>query len=339
MLSIFKIQEEETYIKHMHEVDINETNDHGFNALVNANMDKMKWLILYGINVNHIDNEGKNILFYPHMPIRFLIESGADVNALDSNGHCLLHNASKTKIDNIIDGGFDFKKHSDLSYLDYKQIRRVINRISLDVLETLTINPDVKDRKKSNIIFEMHDIEKVKCLVRKGVDIHMINKEGRNALFGSSYDLAKYLIENRINVNNIDSFGKTQLFYCHDPVYMDLLFDNGFSEINHAGNFKGETALFEADAIKSEYLIKKGIEVNLKNNQQANALFSCKSSDEKMNLLLKAGIDIDFNHVLFANLTENQKSMIEQEMIRREKENLHKHIDDSMISTRLSSRI
>lgn len=339
MLSIFKINEEETYVKNMQEVNINEINEHGHNALFKTNMDKMKWLIRYGINVNHIDNEGKNILFYPHVPVKFLIESGADVNALDSNNHCLLHEASKTKIDNVIDSGFDFSKHNDLSYLDYKQIRRVVNRISLEVLETLTINPDVKDRKKSSIIFEMQNIEKVKCLVRKGVDIHVINKEGRNALFGSSYDLAKYLIENNININNIDSFGKTQLFYCHDPVYMDLLFDNGFSRINHAGNFKGETVLFEADAIKTEYLIKKDIDVNLKNNQRANALFSCKSSDEKMNLLLQAGIDIDFNHALFASLTETQKSLIEQEMIRREKENLHKHIDDSIISARLPSRI
>lgn len=326
-MNIFKINSESEYLEVKDSVNINEVDKNGRNALFQAPLQKIEWLLKHGIEINHRDNDGKNILFLAHTPMKFLIANGADIHALDNENHSVFFGASKNKIEHLVEAGFDFDKHSDLSYLGYKETRRLINLLSVQQLEKITFNFDIVDKAGDNLLFRISNKEKAEFLIRKGVNPFHSNKSGRNTLYDSVYEVAELLLAKGVDVNNVDSFGKTLAFYVRDLDFLKMLFEHGFNAVNQKSVFKEETALFEADAKKSQLLIEHNIDVNIKNNKQANALFSCgKYETEKLEILLKAGIEIDNNHGLYQELPDEHKNIIFAETIEREKAALSKHI-------------
>jgi len=99
------------------EVDVDIINANGKTALYNANEDKMKILIKYGANVNHVDFAGNTPLLTVSNYKRFLLllENGADINAENDNGYsCLMKNSLMKEagvsdyISLLKEKGFDF---------------------------------------------------------------------------------------------------------------------------------------------------------------------------------------------------------------------------------------
>lgn len=81
------------------EIDVNIVNDYGKTSLFNAKKDKMEVLLKYGANIEHRDYKSNTPLLAAIDLERFifLIESGADINAENTNGYSCLMKVSGMK--------------------------------------------------------------------------------------------------------------------------------------------------------------------------------------------------------------------------------------------------
>ncbi|PKL18093.1 MAG: hypothetical protein CVV49_07855 [Spirochaetae bacterium HGW-Spirochaetae-5] len=129
------------------------------------------------------------------------------------------------------------------------------------------------------------DVEVVKLLIEKGIDINLQNKRGEIALFHFVYDdyhdnykISNLLIENGSNLNTRDRVGAT-------PISIAV----------YGGNYKS-----------FDLLLKKGAEINIKDNNNFNLLNYLalgKSSVKFARILEKNGITFD-------NITKNGDNSI-----------------------------
>lgn len=348
-IDIFKIEKEEDYLKNKHIIDINSLNEKGQNALLNASLEKMKWLVENGINVNNIDKSGKNIIF-SSKNVSLLSSYGVNINQIDNEGYSAFYNASREKIKLLVENGFDFDKHSDLTYLKYEQIKTLIIFISSEVLKKIKIDINALNRQKNNILFGINHLsdEKVEILIEKGCNVNHFNKENRNCTYQTDISKLKILIKHGAQIDYLDVYNKNLLFYTKDNELLKfilshefnnknvkakrtdknalfnadlekikILFKNGFSkkDLNVQDRSEGKSILFFANEECTKFLIKMGIDVNLIDKEGNNALF--EASFEKSKLLVAAGIDINLINkrndtaLWLANSKETEDLLIE----------------------------
>lgn len=70
-------------------VDINSINQKGQSFLFSDVLKKpvVEFLIEGGINIHHVDNQGRNALFYSNIPVmKILLQKGVNVNQVDNGG-------------------------------------------------------------------------------------------------------------------------------------------------------------------------------------------------------------------------------------------------------------
>lgn len=323
-LSIFKIESEEEYLANKDTIDINELKPDGKNALFFSPLLKCLWMVKHGINVNQVDDLGRNVIFYSQYIE--LKEFGLDINHLDNDGHSAFYKASRSKIKALVKAGFDFEKHSDLSYLDYDQTKDLITHLPVEIIDKLTFNTTATNKLRNNPLFGINQLsnKSVEILINKGFSVHHLNKEKRNPLFMADVDKTKILIEKGAKPDFIDKYNKNMLFYIKDIELLKfflsqnfsnknicsertgknalfgasyektlLLLENGFSvkDINIQDKIEKETPLFGADAETAKLLIEKGANVNIISKRGRTALFDADL--EKTKVLVEAGINVN----------------------------------------------
>ena len=148
-ISIFNIEDEKDYLKNHYKIDINELNDDGDNALFSADAKKSEWLIrngitlnyknlyngcnaLYteyefestertqvlidaGININNLNKQNENALFYMNKNDSkiLLVESGINIMQINAFGLDALHNANKDFTEFLIKKGINISRYPD----------------------------------------------------------------------------------------------------------------------------------------------------------------------------------------------------------------------------------
>lgn len=147
--------------KKLSDFNINERYSGGKNALFSANLEKSKWLIKNGINLNHIDRKRKNAVFYANTPdkLELLIESGADLYHLD------------------------MYKRSFIYYMSAKMIKYLLSdKCSLDITPIINKKHNTSDPLLFAIVSEKWTLEDFSRFVNKGGHIFARNKQKEDIL-------------------------------------------------------------------------------------------------------------------------------------------------------------
>lgn len=179
--SIFDIRTEEEYLNYKNEIDINELDGNGSNALFYSDYGKdygkSEWMIKNGINLHILNKSKQNALFYcNHEKAKLLIEHGINVNQVDVNGESALFKAVALSDINICQLLIDSK--IDIHQINY-QGENAVYYASLKAL---------------------------RLLLKYGVDINQLDKHGNNALISLDPGLYDYLKIAKCLINSGISF-------------------------------------------------------------------------------------------------------------------------------------
>lgn len=270
--SIFDIENEEEYLQNKENVDINEKNRSKQNALFDSSIEKTKWLIKHGIDLNIIDDiYGSNALRSAcEIKTQILIDAGVDIHKKDSRGNSLLfseNNVEKIKI--FLHHGMDFNivnidGDNALTYAYYNKEDEGIEftkKILLYINSGININHT--DAKDENFLFSHYiNTEIALALIDKGINIHQLNEDKENALFNDDLppEIVEELIKKGINIHQENDVGEHALWYANIEV-SELLLNAGIN-INHRSKC-GANALLYSDLEETKYLIDKGIDLSI----------------------------------------------------------------------------
>lgn len=153
--------------------DINQIHSGGKNALFSANLEKSRWLIKNGINLNHIDHKRKNAVFYANTPekLELLIESGVNLYHLD-----MYH-------------------RSFMYYMNAKMIKYLLSdKCSLDLTPIINKKHNTSDPLLFAIGAEKWTLEDFSRFVNKGGHIFARNKHKEDILSFLNLKSANHLI-------------------------------------------------------------------------------------------------------------------------------------------------
>lgn len=186
--SIFDIDDENEYLLLKDNIDINEVDDLGNNALCKSSLSKSEWLIKHGININNQNKIGRSAIFFRSFSqYPLYIANGANINLRDFNGRNILETTDNNKkIKEIFNAGFVLYEGEDLSYLGFKQTRALITLLPLDKIKKIKLNYNLKNTNKQTLLFDIYDVDKVNFLINQGIDINAKDKQGNNALLMSN---------------------------------------------------------------------------------------------------------------------------------------------------------
>ncbi|KAK4014950.1 hypothetical protein OUZ56_027462 [Daphnia magna] len=274
-------------------------------------IEKIKYLIQLGIDVNAKNKYGKNALHFLCRfnsnsnlldAIQLLIREGIDVNSNDEDGQNALHflcrfNSNSNLTDAIqllIQLGIDVNAMDNdgrnaLHFLCWENSKwNLIDAIRLLIREGVDVNAKAKNGWNAlhflcweNSKWNLNDA--IRLLIREGVDVNAKAKNGWNALhflcwnksISNLIDTIRLLIRGGIDVNAKDKYGLNALhFLCWNKSISNLI-----------------------DTIR--LLIRKGIDVKAEDNNGQNALhFLCWNKSisnliDTIRLLIREGIDVN----------------------------------------------
>jgi len=197
-----------------------------------------------GGDINEKNTTYQNILFYVNDPslCSFLIQSGADVNCIDSKKENALFGASASKMQVLIRNGIN------------------VNQIN---------------NRSENALFYVKNVKEAELLINNGVDINQCNRFKRNVLFNTklSNELFETFLKHDINVNLKDSEG-SPLIFSLDFTLMKMV-EKYKSDVNwHLQHKNGETALFRYfmhDEVN--FLLSKGVNPNIVDDRTKTPFF------------------------------------------------------------------
>lgn len=296
-LSIFDIKTEEQYIKHKDNIDINEVNPAGENALITNDIEKVKWLLKHGIQVNNVTSNALHV-FYLHENEpeiqNLLLEAGASLS---------------------IDIGL-----CPAAYIKDKEV------LKLAISKGLNIN--YRDISGDNSLYG-NTRENCEILIEAGIDINNINDNEENIFFNIS-DETVDLFLGKVNINHRDRNGGNPAFFSNDPVALRKMIAAGLDlNIIHQG---GNNCLFCVSKPEiMEIMIKNGANINHINNDGINALGTCTDENEieLAEVLLYNGIDVSIysEEDLQKNFCEyTKKRIVEFRKVKEEKSILEKSL-------------
>lgn len=251
MISIFNIKTEEEYLKNKEYVDINELDNSERDALTvalkNSDIDKAKWLIKNGLNMNNTNGESFiHAEDYPEIQI-LMIKNGLNVNSVFI-GNSLASSAQ-----------------------DINVIKVMINHgLKCDFLnvygESLLVGRD--------------NVEIINLLIKNGANVNNRNNDSETALFRANETLAKELIKHGIDVNILDNVGRPACFFAPEQKILEML-KNAGADLTIEDN-NGDNIVFYSNYTMSvKYLIEQGIDINHINKEGYNALITLDLHDEK----------------------------------------------------------
>ncbi|MEM9884802.1 MAG: ankyrin repeat domain-containing protein [Bacteroidota bacterium] len=249
----------------------------------NGNWDLVKYFIDKGININGLDHNNFTPLMtaahddHPEIA-RLLIDEGADVNYINSEGWTALIEAADegayaTAVV-LIEAGADVNLHNEhwgRSALTMAASEGYPNIIEL----LLDAGADLKMLEDGYLPLhsaaEEGQIEALKMLLNKGVEVHLQDHHGRTALMYAAeegnLEIVKILVEKGIDINETDEEERTALSY---------------------GVEEGNRSLVR-------YLLEKGADMMLKDQDGKRAIdYAIEEEYEEMvNILLEHKDDYD----------------------------------------------
>lgn len=278
--------------------DVNQTDGAGTSPLMLAvkrgNLDVAKYLVDRGANVNAVDNEGHNVLFYLYKHyapdkrlLQYLITLGVDVNHLDKSGRNVLFYATKhislllktgADVTVVAADGTTVLMNRRLSFSDFKRLIRHgadPSEYAEKLLRWwLADNHDREDDEKEIMLY----------LIKKySLDPNTRNEVGRTPLFYclTSPNLVKQLIKLGASWEVMDEAGNIPLIYywiATDIGYLpELLLNKLPAQHYQRQNNEGRTALHYAIirglmALQIRELLDHGADWRIKDNSGRTAL-------------------------------------------------------------------
>lgn len=159
--------------KKLSDFDINERYSGGKNALFSANLEKSRWLIKNGINLNHLDRKHKNAAFYANTPdkLELLIEAGVNIYHLD-----MYH-------------------RSFMYYMNAKMVKYLLSdKCSLDLKPIINKKHNTSDPLLFAIGSQKWTLEDFSRFINKGGHLFARNKEKEDILSFLNLQSANHLI-------------------------------------------------------------------------------------------------------------------------------------------------
>lgn len=250
MISIFNIKTEEEYLKNKEYVDINELDNSERDALTvalkNSDIDKAKWLIKNGLNMNNTN--GESFIYaedYPEIQI-LMIKNGLNVNSVFL-GNSL---ASSAQDINVIKVMIDHGLKCDF----------------LNVYgESLLVGRD--------------NVEIINLLIENGTNVNNRNNDSETALFRANETLTKELIKHGIDVNIVDNMGRPACFFAPTQKTLEML-KNAGADLTIKDVNDDNIVFYSNCTMSVKYLVEQGIDINHINKEGHNALSTIDISNE-----------------------------------------------------------
>ncbi|MBK0127073.1 ankyrin repeat domain-containing protein [Pantoea sp. S61] len=226
--SIFNIRTEDEYLFYKNEIDINELDDTGSNALFYSDYGKdygkTEWLLKNGINFNVVNKAKQNALFFcNYEKAKLLIEHGIEVNQVDVNGESPLFRAvASSNTDTcqlLIDSKADIHKINNqgenvVFYASLKALRLLLN---------LGININQIDQNGNNALISldtgMYDCLKIaKCLVGAGINFEIFERDPSKLDWIDSCSVREHVVQciSKKENKHINKIIKKKKFSCED---------------------------------------------------------------------------------------------------------------------------
>lgn len=251
-------------------------------AVKNKNIEIIKYLIKSGVNINGVNQNGATALMEAAKSggdfkiFKYLLKKGARLEITDNNGDNAIHYLYRD--------GYDIKNFP---------------------LDKVSSKYDVKNKKgetplllliKNRLFKENFKMSKIKKLYKIGFDIHTADNKGNNLIFyaisQNNFELFKYLIDKKVNINKVNSEGISILMHATDKAveeYAIYLLKKG-ALID--GLFKNKDSLL-IRAIKNKktelakLLVNKGANLDYKNLANRTALmYAANNNDSHLFQLL-----------------------------------------------------
>ena len=194
----------------------------------NINIDKLKKYIANGVNINDVDEKGRNYLFFfaskkSFNAMRVLISLGIDMYKEDKLGKTVLSDACEKydfmMIKFLLDNGFDGNRKNSAGRTILQNCVLLGNDKVFQILLNYNLDFDIKDSDGRNVVFdaiENGNLETLKKVIDNVKDINAVDKNGRTALFEAvlkdDLRLALALINTGINLNILDKNGQNVLY-------------------------------------------------------------------------------------------------------------------------------
>ena len=194
----------------------------------NINIDKLKKYIANGVNINDVDEKGRNYLFFfaakkNFNAIKVLISLGIDMYKEDKLGKTVLSEACEKydfmMIRFLLDNGFDGNRKNSAGRTILQDCVLLGNDKVFQILLNYNLDFDIKDSDGRNVVFdaiENGNLETLKKVIDNVKDINAVDKNGRTALFEAvlkdDLRLALALINIGINLNILDKNGRNVLY-------------------------------------------------------------------------------------------------------------------------------
>lgn len=190
--SIFDIEYEHDYLKNKSMININELDENGENALFSADASKCEWLIRNRINVNHLSPYNGCSALYTEFEMesdertKILIEGGININALNKNNENALFyvHKSSTKF-LLIENGINIMQinsyGNDALYYSDKKVAEVLIKKGIDIARYPESLDDILDMISSPSVANLVKEEKDKLLLIKNI------KEEKNIIMNETF--------------------------------------------------------------------------------------------------------------------------------------------------------
>ena len=250
-----------------------ELNDELFEAVINNDLDEVKYFVSRGADVNaKNENDSTPLHLAQDVEItKLLLDNGADINAQDEDGDTPLHVAQDEKIAEEL-----IKHYADMHKKNYYGETPLHLMDTLELVKCLInhgVNPIEKDNEGiiplehfKKVLTNLNDGEHKKEIesIVEFLTGPTLNAKLINATEESDFNLVKELISNGADVNAKTFSGCPVLIYANSPTIAEFLIEHG-ADVNHI-NSCGITPLHDAifaDNIEIvRVLIKHGANVN-----------------------------------------------------------------------------
>ncbi|MFN8575858.1 MAG: ankyrin repeat domain-containing protein [Candidatus Sericytochromatia bacterium] len=249
-----------------------------------------------------------------------LIDSGADINSVDSRGrNCLLFAAFSDNFE-LIKYLTEIQKLPVNSIDHYSNSPLIISAskgCNLKIIKYLVengANTNLENNMAKNALTfaaEKNNLEVIKFLIEKGSKVADKTNRGVIPLIYSiknnNFELVKILVENGAEINKTDEDGKTPLMYAaweENFQIIKYLYENG-ADLNLKDKFRNETVLMKNASVGAFEVVKFLIEdlnadFNTLDNEGNNILMAASDLDanlEVVNYLLTKQFNINYQNI------------------------------------------
>lgn len=291
-------------------------------AALKGNLNLTKKLCEKGAKVNVWNNRGRNPIHYATISgnielFEYLESKGLDMTPATTDGATMLHWA-------CYGGNIDMVKYLlnrdfNVDVVDangYSVLHWAANRNSIEMLKYLVEEKemDIRTQDPTGIGVIQYagyarNVDGMKYFLSKGYGINELTENGQTVLMMASrmgdVDFVNYLIDNGADVNAVDKGGNAALnlaaFDGNVEIVASLL-DKGALLVpkvcKESACAESPTALHDAawgSPNVVEYFIKRGVDVNILDNNQKTALHNAMRRDSIKNIKLLCEAKINLN--------------------------------------------